>query len=288
MQTREGNHVREEMQTREGNHVRAELAEIAVELAREPDGARDARETGRNKVIKVTIGRRRELQRAEADIIQSLVVEGEREVRILDELVHRKRAIVRLNDRVTHLRRGHDRVSRHHAVRVLLTNLRDQQSAHTSSRAATKGVGHLEALEAVAALGLLADDVQHRVNKLGTFGVVSLRPVVARPGLAEDEVIRAEELTERPGANRVHGTRLQIHEDRTRQVAAAGGLIVVDVDALELQVRVPVVRARRVDTVLITDHLPELRADLVAALAALDVHELTHGAGLKRLRSLEP
>ena len=49
-----------------------ELAEIAVELAREPDGARDARETGRNKVIKVTIGRRRELQRAEADIIQSL------------------------------------------------------------------------------------------------------------------------------------------------------------------------------------------------------------------------
>ena len=31
-----------------------ELAEIAVELAREPDGARDARETGRNQVIKVT------------------------------------------------------------------------------------------------------------------------------------------------------------------------------------------------------------------------------------------
>ena len=37
---------------------------------------------------------------------------------------------------------------------------------------------------------------------------------------------------------------------------------------------------------LVTDHLPELRADLVAALAALDVHELTHGAGLKRLQSL--
>ena len=31
-----------------------ELAEIAVELAREPDGARDARETGRHQVIKVT------------------------------------------------------------------------------------------------------------------------------------------------------------------------------------------------------------------------------------------
>ena len=48
------------------------------------------------------------------------------------------------------------------------------------------------------------------------------------------------------------------------------------VDALELKVRVAVVRTRGVNTVLITDHLPELRADLVAALAALDVHELTH------------
>lgn len=32
-----------------------------------------------------------------------------------------------------------------------------------------------------------------------------------------------------------------------------------------------VVRARRVNAVLVADHLPELRADLVAALAALDV-----------------
>jgi hypothetical protein len=31
--------------------------------------------------------------------------------------------------------------------------------------------------------------------------------------------------------------------------------------------------------VLITDYLPELGADLVAALAALDVHNLAHGGG---------
>lgn len=48
-------------------------------------------------------------------------------------------------------------------------------------------------------------------------------------------------------------------------------LIVIHVDTLELQVRVAVVRARRVNAVLVADHLPELRADLVAALAALDV-----------------
>ncbi len=32
-----------------------------------------------------------------------------------------------------------------------------------------------------------------------------------------------------------------------------------------------------VDAVLVGDDLPELGADLVAALAALDVHDLTHG-----------
>ena len=40
------------------------------------------------------------------------------------------------------------------------------------------------------------------------------------------------------------------------------GLIVVDIDALELQIGVAVVGAGRVDTVLIRDHLPELKRRL--------------------------
>ena len=71
-------------------------------------------------------------------------------------------------------------------------------------------------------------------------------------------------------------TGLQIHKDGAGDVSATGGLVVVDVDALQLEVGVPVVGASRVDAVLIGDDLPELGADLVAALAALDVHDLTH------------
>lgn len=95
------------------------------------------------------------------------------------------------------------------------------------------------------------------------------------------------------GGNRLHG-------------AVTCGLIVVHVDALQLQVAVSVVGARRVDAVLVADHLPELpektpsapacsvpagRApahalppprrphlgpDLVAALPGLQVHDLPH------------
>ena len=40
------------------------------------------------------------------------------------------------------------------------------------------------------------------------------------------------------------------------------GLIVVDIDALELQIGVAVVGAGRVDTVLVRDHLPELKKEM--------------------------
>jgi hypothetical protein len=106
---------------------------------------------------------------------------------------------------------------------------------------------------------------------------VPLGPVVSGAGLAEDEVVGAEDLAEGSGAQGVHGPGLEVHEDGARDEAAAAGLIVVDVDALELEVRVPRVAARGVDPVLVADHLPELGPDLVPALPALDVEDLPHG-----------
>jgi hypothetical protein len=50
-------------------------------------------------------------------------------------------------------------------------------------------VDELKALEAVAALGLLAHDVQDGVDELGALGVVTLGPVVTGTGLPEDEVV---------------------------------------------------------------------------------------------------
>ena len=54
-------------QRKEGrNHVRPELAQIAVELAREADGARDARETRRDEMVQVSVCGSGELQGPEA------------------------------------------------------------------------------------------------------------------------------------------------------------------------------------------------------------------------------
>ncbi|KAL0909434.1 hypothetical protein M5K25_020304 [Dendrobium thyrsiflorum] len=94
--------------------------------------------------------------------------------------------------------------------------------------------------------------------------------------LHDDEVIRAEDLPEGPGSDRIHCARLQIHENRPRNEPSPACLIVVDIDPLELQVRIAAVLPSVVDPVLVTDHLPELRTDLVAALSALDVQNFPH------------
>jgi hypothetical protein len=57
----------------------------------------------------------------------------------------------------------------------------------------------------------------------------------------------------------------------------ACGLIEVHIDALQLQVGLAVVCTSRVNAMLIADNFPEFGANLVAALAALDVDDLTHG-----------
>ncbi|KNE65623.1 hypothetical protein AMAG_19190 [Allomyces macrogynus ATCC 38327] len=98
----------EEVQTRERHKVDGELAQISVELTGETQAGSDARHDGRDEVVEVAVGRGRELERAEANVVERLVVNAERLVRVLDELVHRERRVVGLNDRVRDLGRRHD------------------------------------------------------------------------------------------------------------------------------------------------------------------------------------
>ncbi|KAL5223555.1 hypothetical protein ABZP36_010194, partial [Zizania latifolia] len=95
---------------------------------------------------------------------------------------------------------------------------------------------------------------------------VSLGLVVAGAGLAEDEVVGAEDLAVGSRAHRVHGAWLDVHQHGAGNEVAAARLVVGDVDALK-QVRVARILTSVVDAVLVADHLPNLGPDLVAALA---------------------
>ena len=266
----------EEMQTRERDEVDSHLAQVSVELTGEAEARGDTRHGGRHQVVEVAVGGGGQLERAEADVVQGLVVHDHALVGVLHELVDGQGGVVGFHNSVRHLGRREHGEGEHDTVGVLLTDLGDQESAHTGASTSTHGVGDLETLKAVAGLGLLAHDVEHGVDELSTFGVVTLGPVVAGTRLSEDEVVGAEELAERSGADRVHGTGLEVHEDGAGDIASASGLVVVHIDALELEVGVTVVGTGGVNAVLVGDDFPELGADLVAALATLDVNELAH------------
>jgi len=241
----------EEVKTWEWDEIDSELAKVRVELTRETKTTGDARHTGGTEVVEVSVGRGGELEGTEADIVEGLVIETHALIGVLNELVNGEGGVVWLDNGVGHLRGWHDGEGEHHTVWVLLTDLGDEECSHTGTGTTTEGVAELETLEAVTGLSLLADDIEDGVDELGTLSVVTLGPIVTGTGLAEDEVIWTEELTEWAGTDGVHGTWLEVHEDGARHVATTSGLVVVHVDALQLKVGVTMVGTGWVNTVLI-------------------------------------
>ncbi|GIX60839.1 cell differentiation protein [Babesia caballi] len=154
----------EEVEPGEGDQVDGELPEVGVELARETQGAGHAGHGGRDQVVEVAVGGRGELEGAETDVVQRLVVDDLDLVGVLDELVHGERGVVGLHDGVRDLGRREDGEGLHDPVGVLLTDLADEQRSHTTSGTTTERVGDLEALEAVAPLGLLAYNIKDGVD----------------------------------------------------------------------------------------------------------------------------
>ena len=266
----------EEVETWEWDQVDSQLSEIRVELTWESQAAGDTGEGGRHEMVEITIGWGGELEGSEADIVKSLVINAHDLIGVLDELMDGKGSVVWLNDGIGHLGGRHDGESGHDSVWVLFSDLGDEEGSHTGSGTTTEGVGDLETLEAVATLSFLSDNIEDRVDELGSLGVVTLGPVVTGTGLTENEVIWSEELSERSSSDGVHGTWLKIHEDGSWDVSSTGGLVVVDVDSLKLEIRVTVVGSGWVNTVLIGDDLPEFGTDLVTALTSLDVDDLSH------------
>nr|GLL48789.1 uncharacterized protein BOVATA_006360 [Ipomoea trifida] len=123
---------------------------------------------------------------------------------------------------------------------------------------------------------LLTHNIENGIDQLSAFGVMSFGPVIPGTVLSEDKVIRSEDLAKRSRSNAIHRTRLEIHKDGARHVPATGSLIEIHIDALELEIAgtaavAALVTAGGVNAVLVADNLPEFGANLIAALASLNV-----------------
>jgi len=266
----------EEMESWERHQVGGELSQIRVQLTWESQAAGNTRDGSRDQMVEITVGWGGKLEGSEADIIESFVINDLDFIGIFDQLMDRQSSIVWLNNGIRDLWRWEDGEGFHNSVWVLLSDLGDQKSSHTRTGTTTEGVADLETLKAVAAFGLLSNDIEDGVDQFSTFGVVTLGPVVTSTGLTEDEVVWSEELTEWASSDGVHGTWFKIHQDGSWDISSTGGLVVVDIDSLQLQIGITVVGTGRINTVFIGNDFPELGTDLVTALTSLDVDDFSH------------
>jgi len=266
----------EEMESWEWDQVDCELSEIGVQLSWESEAASDTGDGGGNEMVEITVGWGGELEGSEADIVKGFVINAHDLIGVLDELMHGEGGVVWLNDGIRHLGGWHDGESAHDSVWVFFSDLGDKECSHSGTSSSSEGVSDLETLEAIASFGFLSDDVEDGVDELGTLGVMSLGPVVTGTGLSEDEVVWSEELSEWASSDGVHGTWFEIHEDCSWNVSSSSGFVVVDVDSLELEIRVSVVGTGWVNTMFVGNDFPELGTNLVTALSSLDVNDLSH------------
>jgi hypothetical protein len=266
----------EEMESWEWDEVDSKLSEIGVELSWESEAASNTGESGRDEMVKITVGWGGELEGSEADIVKGFVINAHNLIGVLNKLMDREGGVVWLNNGIRDLWGRHDGESGHDSVWVLFSDLGDEEGSHTGSGTTTEGVGDLETLEAIATFGFLSNDIEDGIDELGSLGVMTLGPVVTGTGLSEDKVVRSEELTERSGSDGVHGSWLKIHKDGSWDVSSTSGFVVVDVDSLELEIGVTVVGTGRVNTVLVGDDLPEFGTDLVTTLSSLDMNDFSH------------
>lgn len=88
----------------------------------------------------------------------------------------------------------------------------------------------LETLERVRVFRLLPQDIEHRVNELGSFGVITLGPVVTSPRLSVNKGVGPEEVGKRAGTDEVDNSGLEIDLDGSGDVFLVGCFGKVDVD----------------------------------------------------------
>ena len=121
--------------TRERHQVGLELSQINVEGAIETETGGDGANNLGDQTVQVLIAGTRDVQVATADIVDSLVVDQEGAVRVLNSAVGGQDSIVRLHDSGRHTRRGVDGELELRLLSILSSETLQQQ--RTKSRTST-------------------------------------------------------------------------------------------------------------------------------------------------------
>ena len=251
------------------HQVGLELGDVHVEGAVEPEGCGQGGHDLGYQAVQVGVGWALDVEGAAADIVECLVVVGDRDISVLKQRVHRQNRVVGLGDCCGDLGGRDDRETQLGLLAVVHGEALQQQGAQAGAGAAANGVEDHEALKPCAVVRELADAVEAQVDDLLADGVVPAGEVVGGVLLAGDELLGVEQLAVGAGADLVDHGGLKVDEDASRDVLAGAGLGKEGVEGVVAAADRLVGRhlAIGLDAVLQAVKLPAGVANLDAALA---------------------
>lgn len=209
-----------EVNTGVGHQVSLELVQIHIQGAVEAQGGGDGRNDLGDQAVQVLVAGALDSKVAAADVIDSLVVNHEAAVGMLQGGVGGQDGVVRLNDRGGILGGGIDAELQLGLLAIVNRQTLHEQSTEARPGATTERVEDEEALETGAVVGDAADLVEDLVDHLLPNGVVATSIVVRRILLASDHLFGVEQVAVGTGAHLVDDVGLEIAVDGTGNVLA--------------------------------------------------------------------
>ena len=207
-----------------GDKVGLELRQVHIQGPVEPERGGYGGDYLSDESVQVGVGRTLYVQVPPTDVVDSLVVDHEGAVGVLEGGVGGEDGVVRLNHRAGDLRRRVDGELELGFLPVVDGESLHEERGESGPCAPSKGVEYEEPLETGALVRQLPDAVQHQVYDLLSDGVVPARVVVSRVFFPSDQLFGVEQLSVGSGSHLVHHCRFQIHKDGARHVLACSCL----------------------------------------------------------------
>lgn len=156
--------------TRVRNQVGLELVQIDVERTIKPEGRGDGADDLSDQTVEVLVARAGNVQVATADIVDSLVVDEEGTVGVLDRAVGRQHSVVGLNNGGRDTRGRVDGELQLALLAVLRCQTLQEQSTEARTSTTAKRVEDQEALKATAVVYNFANQPPHPHNPKFAWG----------------------------------------------------------------------------------------------------------------------
>jgi len=264
--------------TRVRHQVGLELSHIDVEGTIETKRSGQRGDDLGNQTIEVGVGRALNVQVAAADIVDSLVIEHDADIGVLEKRVGRQDAVVRLNNG------GGDLGGRVYGetelglLAVIDGKTLKKERTETRTGTTTNGMEDQETLETSAVVGELADTVEGEVDNFLTNGVVTTGVVIGGIFLTRDQLLGVEQLAVSTSADFIDDSGLEIEEDGARDVLSSTSFREEGVESVITATNglVGGHLAIRLDTVLEAVELPAGITDLDTGLTDVDGNDFAH------------